>query len=330
MGNKYLHKQQKPSQSCCHPLPYYPSTYHPPYHPLTSALFVLLALLFSLMGSGCGGGTRGTNISGTGTVRSATGALVEDATVTNLANGKTARTGPDGSFQLTELGLRTGEANSLTITTEEQSYTTTTFSAMASRGTLTITLPEAEQPDTPAAVIFTPDGPSENDSSTGEASNSDNNSFEPPPTPTPSPTPSPPTRPGTRPTPTPSSHPSPSPSEDGGDGNANEEILAQCVAARFTTIQGIPDLLCEEPCLDDPGSYITNCRDFISYLAQVFLPFCANEPCAEECELTQLLFSDTRTGAIVAQGYENANCGREQQEEEQQEEERNEQNPIRR
>ncbi|MGA1191249.1 MAG: hypothetical protein ACO3XO_03080, partial [Bdellovibrionota bacterium] len=300
--------------------PYYPSTYHPSYHTLTSAIFVLLALTISLLGTGCGGGTRGTNISGTGTVRTAANEPVVNSTVTNPANAKMVVTGPDGSFQLTNLGLRIGEATSLTITTtEDQTYPTNTFIATGNSGTLAITLPEPEQPNTPAAAIFIPDGPSENDTAAGEDSSSDASSFEP----QPSLTPSPPTRPGTQPTPTPSGHPSPSPSEDGGDGNANEEILAQCVAARFTTIQGIPDLSCEEPCLDDPGSYVTNCRDFISYLAQVFLPFCANEPCAEECELTQLLFSDTRTGAIVAQGYENANCGRGQQEEE-----RNEQGPI--
>jgi hypothetical protein len=305
MGNKHLHNRPKPSHSCCHPLPYYPLT----YHTVTSALFVLLALTISILGTGCGGGTRGTNISGTGTVRSAKNEPVANATVEDPGTGNTSTTDSNGDFELKNLGLRSGATTSLTVTRPDGlSYTTNTFSVTGDSGTLAITLPEEGGT---AAATFTPDDSYADDTSKDDGATSNDTSFDPQPTPTPTPS--------ARPTPTPSAtptRPTPSPSEspDGSDGenNANARRLAQCVAERFT-IRGIPDLSCEHPCLNDPGSYVTDCRNFISYLSQVFLPFCANEPCAEECELTQLLFSDTRTGAIVAQGYENANCGRAQQ-----------------
>lgn len=274
----------------------------------TGVFCTLLTLLFALIGPGCGGGTRGTNISGTGTVRTAIGEPVSGATVSNTDNSRTVITDGAGNFQLRVLALEPDEPASLTVTTDNNEYSAM-FIPTSDSGKLEVTLPPAGQPPI-AEAVFTPNSPVD-DSSTGEDSREDNSpeddsSFEPQPTPTPE------TRPGNRPTPSPSrrpTRPTPSPSGSGGGNNANPRILAGCVDNQFT-VRGIPDLSCEQPCLNDPGSYVTDCRNFISYLSQVFLPYCANDPCADECELTQLLFPDTRTGYIVAQGYQNANCDR--------------------
>jgi len=317
--------------------------------PLIRVLTLFLSLSFAVIGTGCAGGTRGTNISGTGTVRSETGVPVQNATVTNPYNQRTATTDTDGNFSLRELALDPNTPTSLVVLDDNKEYITKEFILSEGNSTsfaLEITLPS--EPNEPAEVKVTQPKSTGSSGEDGVQNLNGNSDFSSDSGPTPTPTPTPSSAPSRRPSPSNNSNSSPIPNpsqvsppnstsgEDNssgssnsspstapgsgstsnagnttGGGNSNEPLLEECVTTRFFT-QGVPNLSCEQPCLNEPPSqFITDCREFISYLSQVFIPYCANDPCASECELTHLLFPETRTGTIVSQGFENANCGRE-------------------
>ncbi|NBW41951.1 carboxypeptidase regulatory-like domain-containing protein, partial [bacterium] len=124
--------------------------------PLIRVLTLFLSLSFAVIGTGCAGGTRGTNISGTGTVRSATGVPVQNATVTNPYNQRTATTDTDGNFLLRELELDPNTPTSLVVLDDNKEYITKEFILSEGNSTsfaLEITLPS--EPNEPAEVKVT-------------------------------------------------------------------------------------------------------------------------------------------------------------------------------